>query len=92
MNGFFGAYWKYYLDNRKGLEKAILVGTWYRMNDAAIASIGMDYDFWRASISYDWNTSDFGIATRGRGGYELAFQYIISKVKIIADQKACPIF
>ncbi|MGB0862743.1 MAG: PorP/SprF family type IX secretion system membrane protein [Saprospiraceae bacterium] len=88
----FGAYWKYYIDARKGLEKAILIGTWYRMNDAAIASVGMDYDFWRASISYDWNTSDFNTATRGRGGYELAFQYIISKVKIIADQKACPIF
>ena len=88
----FGAYWKYYLDDRKGVKKALLLGTWYRLNDSAITSVALDYEFWRVGISYDINTSDFAIATRGRGGFELSAQYIIAKVKPIKEEKVCPIF
>jgi len=88
----FGAYWKYYIDKRKAQEKAILFGTWYRMNDSVISSVALDYGFWRVGLSYDINTSDFAIATRGRGGFELSGQYIIAKVKPIEKKMICPIF
>ncbi len=87
-----GAYWKYYLDDRKGMEKALLIGTWYRINDAAIGAVAIDYGFWRVGLSYDVNTSSFAVATRGRGGFELSGQYIISKVKPLEKKKICPIF
>ncbi len=88
----FGAYWKYYINQRKGQEKAILFGTWYRMNDAVIASTAVDFGYWRVGLSYDANSSDFAVATRGRGGFELSGQYIIAKVKPIEKKMICPIF
>jgi hypothetical protein len=88
----FGAYWKYYLDQRKAQEKAILFGTWYRLNDAVISSVAIDFVVWRVGLSYDINVSDFAVATRGRGGFELSGQYIIAKVKPIEKKMICPIF
>ena len=55
----FGSAIRYHLDQRFAREKSLIIGTWYRMNDAAIASFGVSYPIWDAIISYDFNTSDF---------------------------------
>lgn len=88
----FGTYIRYHIDQRKAKQKAILFGTWYRFNDAVIASFAMDYGYWRIGVSYDVNTSPFSAATRTYGGFELSAQYIIAKVKPLEKQKTCPIF
>jgi type IX secretion system PorP/SprF family membrane protein len=88
----FGTYVRYHLDQRQSLNKAVLIGTWYRFNDAVIAAFAMEYGYWRFGISYDANTSPFSAATRSYGGFELSAQYIIAKVKPLESQKTCPIF
>ncbi len=88
----FGSAIRYHLDERFAYEKSIIIGTWYRMNDAAIASFGMSYPTWEATISYDFNTSDFANATSGMGGVEFSFIYMITTVKPMTDRKSCPIF
>jgi type IX secretion system PorP/SprF family membrane protein len=87
-----GMYVRYHLDQRKSKNKAILFGTWYRLNDAVITSVAMDYGLWRVGISYDINTSPFSAATRSYGGFEISAQYIVQKVKPLEKQKTCPIF
>lgn len=88
----FGAYWRYHLDQRRAKEKAVLFGTWYRLNDAAIVAIAMEYMNWRFGLSYDVNASPFADATRFRGGIEFSGQYILKKVKILEKKQVCPIF
>lgn len=88
----FGTAIRYHLDERFAREKSISVGTWYRMNDAAIASFGLNYPTWQAMISYDFNTSNFANATNGAGGVELSFIYTVTTVKPMTDRKTCPIF
>ena len=88
----FGSGLKYHLDQRFAREKSLIVGTWYRMNDAAITSFGVSYPTWTATVSYDFNTSDFNNATNGNGGVEFSFIYTITTVKAITDRKSCPIF
>jgi len=88
----FGTGIRYHLDQRFAREKSIIIGTWYRMNDAAITSFGLSYPTWQATVSYDFNTSDFANATDGVGGVEFSFIYTITTVKPMTDRKACPIF
>lgn len=88
----FGSAIRYHLDEHFAREKSLVIGTWYRMNDAAITSFGVSYPTWDAMISYDFNTSDFANATNGAGGVELSFIYTITTVKPMKDRKTCPIF
>ncbi len=88
----FGTAVRYHLDQRFAREKSLIVGTWYRMNDAAITSFGLSYPTWDAVVSYDFNTSDFNNATNGNGGVEFSFIYTITTVKPMKDRKSCPIF
>jgi type IX secretion system PorP/SprF family membrane protein len=88
----FGSGIRYHLDQRFAREKSIIIGTWYRMNDAAITSFGVSYPTWQAAVSYDFNTSEFANATNGVGSVEFSFIYTIMTVKPMTDRKACPIF
>ena len=88
----FGSGVRYHLDQRFAREKSIIIGTWYRMNDAAITSFGISYPTWQATVSYDFNTSDFANATNGVGSVEFSFIYTITTVKPMTDRKTCPIF
>jgi len=70
-------------------------GVSYRLvgaRDALIPNIAVAYNAWLLGFSYDFNQSDFELATNGRGGPELALQYRITKVKPLKASKSCPIF
>lgn len=88
----FGSAIQYHLNQNFAKEKAIKIGTWYRMNDAIITGFGLAYPTWTAMISYDFNTSEFSNATKGIGSVEFSFQYTIQSVKRMKDRKVCPIF
>lgn len=88
----FGGGWRYHLSERKSKETSIAFSTHYRLGDAVIPMIEVEYGPWKAGLSYDINVSDFNIATDGRGGPEITLQYIITKVKPLPEYKACPIF
>jgi type IX secretion system PorP/SprF family membrane protein len=53
----------------------IFGGAWYRLNDAVIPMIGIDYKHVRFGFSYDVNTSSLSEASNGNGGFELSLGY-----------------
>lgn len=86
---------RYQLTDTRGRELAFRFGTSYRLvgaRDALIPNIAVAYNAWLLGFSYDFNQSDFELATNGRGGPELALQYRITKVKPLKASKSCPIF
>lgn len=74
------------------LKVNLFAGAGLRLNDAFIPVLGIDYNTWRAAVSYDFNYSNFTPATSGRGGIELSLRYIIREVKGFQDLRSCPVF
>ena len=72
---------KYTLVNRLGDYKALYAGLFYRNQDAAFLSLGMDYQAWFVGVSYDINFSKLVPASRTRGGFEIAIRYIMHRFK-----------
>lgn len=67
-------------------------GLFYRNKDAIIARIGAGIGNLDADFAYDFNTSDLKKASNGRGAYEVALSYIITKVKPLKKNPPCPIY
>ncbi|MCW5921815.1 MAG: PorP/SprF family type IX secretion system membrane protein [Saprospiraceae bacterium] len=63
-----------------------------RVGDAIIPAFQVDWLNWTAGLSYDLNISDFDVATRGRGGIEIAVVYRTLPVPPVKTFKSCPIF
>jgi type IX secretion system PorP/SprF family membrane protein len=57
-------------------ETSIYVGGYYRMGDAAIAMLKMDYMNFSVGFSYDFNISTYKTVSSGKGGFELSIIYI----------------
>lgn len=83
---------RYRLSELPGRRYAFYLGGWIRSKDAAIASVGMDYNNLNVGFSYDINTSDLDRASNGKGGYEIALIYIIRKVKPVGIRPPCPLY
>lgn len=83
---------KLYLNQQRGRELALVLGTNWRVNDAFIPTIELHYKTWHAGFSYDINYSDFNVATGRRGGPEFSLSYRILKVKPLPVFKTCPIY
>lgn len=69
---------KIYLSKAK--DKALYLGAGYRFGDAWYPMIALEIGNIYGSFSYDFNISDFDIATDGRGGPELSIRYILAKI------------
>ncbi len=54
---------------------AIYLGAWYRLQDAVIVNIGVDYQRFKFGFSYDINISDLRTASLGQGALELTLSY-----------------
>ncbi len=61
-------------------------GLWYRLNDAFIPYVGLDYNDFRLGVTYDVNSSDLKTASNSRGGIEISLIYI----KKPAESKGLP--
>lgn len=72
-----GATGRYVLIDEKGLFRALNLGAWYRFKDAFYVLAGVEYDNWKAAISYDVNLSDLVPASNKRGAFEIGLIYII---------------
>ena len=82
---------KYIFTDFIGLYRTLWTGIYYRNKDAVYLSIGVDYDDWKAGISYDINTSTLVPASNSRGAFEIAAIYIINKTpykRVV--HKICP--
>ncbi len=64
----------------------------HRLGDAIITAVQIDRNNWTLGLSYDWNTSAFDNATRGRGGIEIAVIWRRVPVPVLTTVKSCPVF
>ena len=56
-------------------DLTLLVGTWYRVSDAVIASVGMESQQYRAVLSYDVNASSARAGIGNQQALELSVAY-----------------
>lgn len=72
----------------------IFFGAYYRLQDAVIPVVGMDYRNFRVGLSYDVNVSSLNDASGGKGGFEVSLAYngCISSVIDVEPIQWCPRF
>jgi hypothetical protein len=70
---------------------SLYLGAGYRFDDAWYPMIAIEVGQIYGSFSYDYNISDFEIATDGKGGPELSIRYILANIPkgVI---KPCPLY
>ena len=73
-------------------ESALRLTLATRIGDALIPALQYERGNWTLGLSYDWNTSGFETATRGRGGFEAAVVYRVLAAPPVKTFKSCPIF
>jgi hypothetical protein len=54
----------------------IMIGGYYRANDAIAPFVGFDYKNFVVGLSYDMNTSKLGAMSRSVNSFELSVSYI----------------
>ena len=57
----------------------IILGGWYRYNDAIAPYVGLEFQNMRAGISYDINVSKLTSGSNFRGGFEFTLSYIFTQ-------------
>ena len=69
-------------------------GLFYRMNDAWIPTVKLDYKSYSFTVSYDINTSTLKRASNGMGGTEISIfsRGVLSKGPWAQDKNKCPRF
>ena len=87
-----GGIGKIHLNQERDKELAFGLGLSYRLADAWVPSVVVDYRMWSFGFSYDVNSSPFNIASYSRGGPEFSLIYIFSKVRPPKEFEICPLF
>ena len=64
------------IDGENESSSNVYGGLWYRVNDAIIPYIGLEFSGLRIGASYDINTSSLKSGSQSRGGMELSVIYI----------------
>jgi hypothetical protein len=70
----------------------IYLGCWYRLNDAVIPYIGLEFSGIQIGASYDANTSSLKPASNTKGGIEISLIYIKKPSDPNAKKLNCPRF
>lgn len=83
---------RFYLENKQNVPLNFLLGLSYRIGDALIPNIGLDYRNFSFGFSYDFNISKFDVATNSIGGAEFSVIYTLAKVYPVEAHKICPIY
>lgn len=84
-----GSDFGYFLNNAN-FPATFFLGGHYRLDDAVIAAVGMDYKNFRAGISYDINTSSLQDASGGKGGLEISLVYTGCILPVIPKSYVMP--
>ncbi len=84
---------KFHIDKTPGDQVSLQLLLGLRLNDEELSSwfpsIEVFYKNWRAGFSYDFDVSDFDVATDGIGGPELTLRYILIKPRY--NCRICPL-
>lgn len=85
---------QFWLKNSLSKQISLMAGMGLRrdaIQDSYWPTFEVTYNNWRVGLNYDFNTSQFDIATENRGGMELSVRYIIRKVRPLPEFKVCPL-
>jgi len=85
-----GTAYRYKIDKRRKHYRALYAGLYTRAKDAGFITLGMDYNNFYVSASYDINYSKLAKASHSRGGFELSVIYIIKKYPKRKTFNQCP--
>ncbi len=71
-----GAYFTFNFSFHENIyvPKALILGGWYRLEDAVIASIGLSNDYFTLGFSYDMNSSHLRYPSYSKGAYEISLK------------------
>jgi type IX secretion system PorP/SprF family membrane protein len=72
----FGNNFGWHFLNKENKKATLFFGGWYRLGDAAIAMLGLEYNRFRVGASYDFTVSDLNNANNLRGGFEVSLTYV----------------
>lgn len=87
-----GGIGKIHLNQERDKELAFGLGLMYRIDDAWVPSVMVDYRMWSIGLSYDITSSPFSPIDFRRGGPEFSVVYIFSKVRPPKEFEICPLF
>ena len=74
-------------------NQSLVGGLHYRLKDAIIPSIAINYNKFRVGLSYDINISSLKTASHSKGGAEISIIYQTLQIKAKPQQKTiCPIY
>jgi type IX secretion system PorP/SprF family membrane protein len=71
-----GGAWQYTISEATEKPTSIYLGSWYRLGDALIPYVGLEFSDFRLGASYDVNMSSLKTASEARGGIEISLIYI----------------
>jgi type IX secretion system PorP/SprF family membrane protein len=67
-------------------------GAWYRLRDAVIPYVGLEFGSFRVGFSYDLNASSLRTASQRRGGSEVSLVFVRRPVEEWRRRLHCPKF
>lgn len=90
----YGLDLKINLAGRSYQQKNLFVGCYFRLMDAIMASVILEYNGFLFSVNYDINISKLKPASRSVGAFELGLVYTVKEKSRVKKVKAipCPIF
>ncbi len=88
-----GAIGKIYLGQSRGKEFQLHLGAGYRTSKSLIPTAAIQYNNMYVGFSYDIDTNAYNdIAGSNKGGPEVHFRYIFTRVDALRNTKVCPIY
>jgi type IX secretion system PorP/SprF family membrane protein len=91
-NTVVGGTFSYNVNGNEDNPTNVYLGAWYRLEDAIIPYIGLEFASLHLGYTYDLNTSSLKSATNLRGGNEISLIYIKKPVDPNAKKLNCPRF
>lgn len=80
------------LSDDEYIESNLYAGLWYRIGDAFIPYVGIEFSGFRLGYSYDVNNSSLSTASRGRGGNEISLIFVKKPADPGRKKLGCPKF
>jgi hypothetical protein len=75
-NTVFGGAYMMNLNPEQPIPTNLYLGSWYRVGDAVIPYVGLEFGDFHVGLSYDVNVSSLKPASNMRGGAEISLIYI----------------
>jgi type IX secretion system PorP/SprF family membrane protein len=91
-NTVFGGAYMLNLNQDEGTPTNLYLGTWFRVGDAVIPYIGLEFGDFQIGSTYDVNISSLKPASNMRGGIEISLIYIKKPTDPNARKLNCPKF